>query len=154
PFPGGREGGWWEAWRASFTLSARTGRCKRIVARIVAPRGTMPSAARRLRALVLRGAVPLGSLPGNRHGSGATAMRHLAIGDVHGCLTALRRLAEFVPFDPGEDVLVTLGDYVDRGPDSRGVLDWLIAYKGKGKLVPLRGNHEVMMLAARDGDEA
>ncbi len=42
-------------------------------------------------------------------------MRHLAIGDIHGCLRALLTLAESVPFRP-DDVLVTLGDYVDGGP--------------------------------------
>jgi serine/threonine protein phosphatase 1 len=80
-------------------------------------------------------------------------MRHLAIGDIHGCFTALTKLAEFVPFRP-EDVVVTLGDYVDRGPDSCKVLDWLVWYFGKGHLVPLRGNHEEMMLGARHNKEA
>jgi serine/threonine protein phosphatase 1 len=76
-------------------------------------------------------------------------MRHLAIGDIHGCFAALTTLAEFVPFRP-DDVVITLGDVIDRGPDSRAVLDWLIAYQRRGTLVALRGNHEVMMLQARD----
>jgi serine/threonine protein phosphatase 1 len=76
-------------------------------------------------------------------------VRHLAIGDIHGCITALRTLADYVPFGP-TDLLITLGDYVDRGPGSRGVLDWLLEVHRRGKLVPLRGNHEVMMLLARD----
>jgi serine/threonine protein phosphatase 1 len=80
-------------------------------------------------------------------------VRHLAVGDIHGCFKALTTLAEFVPFQP-DDVLVTLGDYVDRGPDSCAVLDWLIDYRGKGRLVALRGNHELMMLAARRDSEA
>ncbi len=75
-------------------------------------------------------------------------MRTLAIGDVHGCFSALRTLAAFVPFHES-DLLITVGDYVDRGPDSRAVVDWLIERKRTGKLVALRGNHEVMMLAAR-----
>ena len=79
-------------------------------------------------------------------------MRHVAVGDVHGCLKALTSLVEFVELQP-DDVLVTLGDYVDRGPDSCAVLDWLIAYQRRGKLVALRGNHEIMMLAARDSGE-
>jgi serine/threonine protein phosphatase 1 len=77
-------------------------------------------------------------------------MRVLAIGDIHGCSVALRTLLAAVAPEP-EDRIVTLGDYVDRGPDSRGVLDQLIALRGTGTLIPLRGNHEVMMLAARDG---
>lgn len=79
-------------------------------------------------------------------------MRHLAIGDVHGCFTALKTLAAFVPFE-ADDVLITLGDYVDRGPDSCGVLDWLIDRQQRGTLVALRGNHELMMLAAREEEE-
>lgn len=45
--------------------------------------------------------------------------------------------------------MITLGDHVNRGSDSRGVLEWLIARAAQGNLVPLRGNHEVMMCAAR-----
>jgi serine/threonine protein phosphatase 1 len=80
-------------------------------------------------------------------------LRYLAVSDIHGCYRALTTLAEFVPFSP-DDVLITLGDYVDRGPDSYAVLDWLLAQLGRGRLVPLRGNHDVMMLAARDSDAA
>jgi serine/threonine protein phosphatase 1 len=74
--------------------------------------------------------------------------RHLAIGDIHGCFDALRTLASFV--DVGDDdVVVVLGDYVDRGPSTRDVIDWLIAFDKTNSLVALRGNHEVMMLNAR-----
>lgn len=71
--------------------------------------------------------------------------RTLAIGDIHGCLTALESLADFVPFED-DDTLVTLGDYVNRGPDSMGVLDWLVERCAGGNLVPLLGNHDVMFL--------
>jgi serine/threonine protein phosphatase 1 len=80
-------------------------------------------------------------------------VRYLAVGDIHGCFRALTTLAAFVPFQP-EDVVITLGDYVNRGPDSCAVLDWLIAYQQRGNLVALRGNHEIMMLQAREGEEA
>jgi serine/threonine protein phosphatase 1 len=80
-------------------------------------------------------------------------VRYLAVGDIHGCFRALTALADYVPFSP-DDVLITLGDYVDRGPDSYAVLDWLIARLGRGQLVPLRGNHDLMMLSARDSDAA
>ena len=77
-------------------------------------------------------------------------MRVLAIGDVHGCLGQLDDLLAWV--DPTRaDDLVFLGDYVDRGPDTRGVLNRLIELKQARPVVCLRGNHEVMMLAARDG---
>jgi serine/threonine protein phosphatase 1 len=76
-------------------------------------------------------------------------VRYLAVGDIHGCFRALAALAEFVPFRP-DDLLITLGDYVSRGPDSCAVLDWLCAYQKQGTLIALRGNHEVMMLESRD----
>ncbi|MCC9656740.1 metallophosphoesterase family protein [Rhodopirellula halodulae] len=74
--------------------------------------------------------------------------RHLAIGDIHGCIDALRSLVAFVDLR-GSDTVVTLGDYVDRGPDTRSVIDWLIAFGQSSSLVALRGNHDVMMLNAR-----
>ncbi len=75
-------------------------------------------------------------------------MRLLAIGDIHGCLRSLTTLLDAVS-PQSDDQIVTLGDYVDRGPDSRGVLDRVIALHEAGQLVPLRGNHEIMMLEAR-----
>jgi serine/threonine protein phosphatase 1 len=75
-------------------------------------------------------------------------MRTLAIGDIHGCLAALDDLLAAVAPQP-DDLLVFLGDYVDRGPDSRGVLDRLIELCRTHRVVPLRGNHEMMMRYAR-----
>lgn len=77
--------------------------------------------------------------------------RHLAIGDIHGCITALTTLLEFVEVRP-TDTIVTLGDYVDRGPDSRAVVDCVMELSRTVRLIPLRGNHEIMMLDARDSD--
>ncbi len=74
--------------------------------------------------------------------------RHLAIGDIHGCINALTNLVEFVGFRH-DDTIVTLGDYVDRGPDSRAVLDFLIELGKTHRHIPLRGNHEIMMMDAR-----
>jgi len=78
----------------------------------------------------------------------SSSERLLAIGDIHGCLAALETLAAAVPISD-DDMLVTLGDYVDRGPDSRGVVEWLIERLRAERLIPLLGNHEVVMLAAR-----
>jgi serine/threonine protein phosphatase 1 len=75
--------------------------------------------------------------------------RHLAIGDIHGCIRALTSLVEFVGLRP-DDTIVTLGDYVDRGPDSRAVVDFVINLGKTHHLVPLRGNHEIMMLDSRE----
>lgn len=71
-----------------------------------------------------------------------------AIGDVHGCRTALETLLEAVAPTP-HDTLVMLGDYVDRGPDTRGVIELLRQYQQTHRVVTLRGNHEAMMLNAR-----
>ena len=77
-------------------------------------------------------------------------MRVLAIGDIHGCLGPLDDLLAWVA-PAADDVLVTLGDYVDRGPDTRGVLDRLIGLKKSRPVICLRGNHEIMMLEAWRG---
>jgi len=75
--------------------------------------------------------------------------RIIAIGDVHGCSRSLTTLLEAV--DPqADDVLVPLGDYIDRGPDSRGVLDQLIALGQRGQVRPLLGNHEEILLSVVD----
>jgi serine/threonine protein phosphatase 1 len=75
-------------------------------------------------------------------------MRTLVIGDIHGCSTALELLLNELA--PGrDDTLVTLGDYVDRGPDTKGVLQRLIDLDASTRLVPILGNHEILMLDAR-----
>lgn len=76
--------------------------------------------------------------------------RTIAIGDIHGCSIALNALIDAIDLQPS-DTLVTLGDYVDRGIDSKGVLDHLIALQSRCNLVPILGNHDEMMLHARDG---
>lgn len=75
-------------------------------------------------------------------------MRILAIGDIHGCSTALDSLLNGVNLRKS-DVIVTLGDYVNKGPDTKGVLNRLIALHERGQLVPIRGNHDLMFLLAR-----
>jgi serine/threonine protein phosphatase 1 len=77
-------------------------------------------------------------------------MRTLAIGDIHGCALAFRVLLDAVAPEP-DDQVVTLGDYVDRGPDSRGVLDRLIRLERECRLVALLGNHDEMLLQASRG---
>ena len=80
-------------------------------------------------------------------------MRRFAIGDIHGCLTALQVLDKELAFGDG-DTVVTLGDYLDRGPDSRGVIEYLLGLRERCHLVALRGNHEIMMLRARNDRSA
>ncbi|HEX8385407.1 MAG TPA: metallophosphoesterase family protein [Rubricoccaceae bacterium] len=77
-----------------------------------------------------------------------------AIGDVHGCARTLDALLSRIADDAGaplgpSDTLVFVGDYVDRGPDSPGVLDRVLALEadaGGPRVVVLRGNHDQMML--------
>ncbi len=78
--------------------------------------------------------------------------RTIAIGDIHGCSTALVRLLHIIEPTP-DDTIITLGDYVDRGIDSKGVLDELIALAGRCRLMPILGNHDEMMLNARNGKD-
>lgn len=70
--------------------------------------------------------------------------RLLAIGDVHGCRVALKKLLKLVELRK-EDTVVMLGDYVDRGPNSKGVISDLLKWKWEAKLVILKGNHELIM---------
>jgi serine/threonine protein phosphatase 1 len=79
-------------------------------------------------------------------------MRTLAIGDVHGCHTALLTLLQQIK-PTSTDRLMFLGDYVDRGPASRQVIETLLELKNTCDVVFLRGNHEEMMLDARKKDE-
>jgi serine/threonine protein phosphatase 1 len=73
--------------------------------------------------------------------------RTIAIGDIHGCSAALDALIEAIRPRP-EDCIVTLGDYINRGPDSRGVIERLIDLKDRYRLVTLLGNHEEMLFEA------
>jgi serine/threonine protein phosphatase 1 len=74
--------------------------------------------------------------------------RVIAIGDIHGCIHALDGLLEWITPSP-EDVLVPLGDFVDRGEHSRQVVDRLMELRELTQLYPLMGNHEEMILASR-----
>lgn len=75
------------------------------------------------------------------------AGRTIAIGDIHGCLRAVDTLLDaIVPV--AEDTLVFLGDFIDRGPQSRGVLDRLLSLSRSCRLIPLLGNHEELLLDA------
>ncbi len=77
------------------------------------------------------------------------AQRIIAVGDVHGCSVALRTVIGAI--DPTEsDVVVMLGDCIDRGPDSRGVIEQVIELGERCQVIPILGNHEEMLLAAVD----
>jgi len=80
-------------------------------------------------------------------------MRELAIGDIHGCIQSFETLLGIV--NPrSDDTLVLLGDYMDRGPESYSVLEKVLELNSHCTLIPLTGNHEKLLLAARDSPEA
>lgn len=70
-----------------------------------------------------------------------------AIGDIHGCYDKLTELLRRIPFDPDRDTIIFLGDYINRGPDSYQVIDYLVELKKSCRdAVFLKGNHEQMLL--------
>ena len=74
--------------------------------------------------------------------------RTIAIGDIHGCSDAL--VSILLAIDPKpDDTIITLGDYVNRGMDSKGVLDTLIDLSKQCRLVPILGNHDEMMMKSK-----
>ena len=81
-----------------------------------------------------------------------------AIGDVHGCWNQLEALiAACEKIRAGRDGrFVLVGDYVDRGPDPKGVLDFLIDRNScdPDRFICLRGNHDQMLVAAAAGDRS
>ena len=69
------------------------------------------------------------------------------IGDVHGCLDMLKRLIDNIEWNPPNDRLIFIGDYIDRGEDAKGVVDFVLKLKEDSPLVQcLIGNHEQMFL--------
>ena len=68
-----------------------------------------------------------------------------AVGDIHAELAKLQELIDSLPLEEGDE-LVFLGDYIDRGPDARGVVEYLIALKSQRRCEFLLGNHESMLL--------
>ena len=87
-----------------------------------------------------------------KHARGPDRLRVYAIGDVHGRLDLLQEMhrriqAENDKTPPFDWVIVHLGDYVDRGPDSKGVLDLLVnAQKKTHRMLAIAGNHDIGFL--------
>ncbi len=77
-------------------------------------------------------------------------MRRYVIGDVHGCSKALRTIVERIsPTD--DDQIIFLGDLIDRGPDSKGVIDLILEISRSTRVISLRGNHELMLMGVLFG---
>jgi serine/threonine protein phosphatase 1 len=72
--------------------------------------------------------------------------RIFAVGDIHGCVDKLVSLMDIIDVDLKKETLVFMGDYIDRGPHSKEVVDYLIDLaRGGNRVVFLKGNHELML---------
>ncbi|NLR72756.1 serine/threonine protein phosphatase [Novosphingobium sp. ERN07] len=85
--------------------------------------------------------------------------RVYAVGDIHGRLDLFEQLLQRIEEDdarrgPADTTLILLGDLVDRGPESRGVVDRAMQLAQTGKVRVLAGNHEEMLLTSMESDEA
>ena len=70
-----------------------------------------------------------------------------AIGDIHGCLDKLDMMMKRIKIDEEEDTLVFIGDFIDRGPAPKGVVDFVLDLKKKYRnIICLLGNHEQTFL--------
>ncbi len=80
-------------------------------------------------------------------------MKRYAIGDIHGCLNTFKTILKQINYSKGDE-LILLGDYVDRGPDSKGVFDFIFEMLDDGhNVVCLRGNHEQILLNSMTDNE-
>ncbi len=80
-------------------------------------------------------------------------MRLLVISDIHGCNNTFQALLDQVGLSK-EDVLILGGDYIDRGPDSKAVIDLILDLQDEGyHLICLKGNHEDLMLRGIKKDD-
>lgn len=72
--------------------------------------------------------------------------RIFAIGDIHGCINTFQKLLDEIHLRKS-DTIYCIGDYIDRGPDSKGVIDLILDLRKRGyRVSTLRGNHEQMMM--------
>lgn len=80
--------------------------------------------------------------------SANTQGRDFAVGDIHGCFTALQKALNHISFNPAKDRLFSVGDLVDRGPESDQVLNWL----DRPWFHAICGNHDFMIWRSALGD--
>src|SRR5581483_7880071 len=79
--------------------------------------------------------------------------RTFAIGDIHGCCKTFTRLLLEELAIQKDDTIYCVGDYVDRGPDSKGVVDLILKLRADGYTIyTLRGNHEELMLSSANSN--
>ena len=80
--------------------------------------------------------------------------RIFIIGDLHGCLGMLQRLMDKIKWQPDKDRLIFLGDYIDRGEDPKGVVNFILKLtKFSSDVQCLIGNHEAIFLDYLNGKD-
>lgn len=77
-----------------------------------------------------------------------------AVGDIHGCISNLKGIMNMIDIDAENDTLIFIGDYIDRGPNPKGVVDFVLQLRRSiNHVICLMGNHEQMFLDyINDGD--
>jgi serine/threonine protein phosphatase 1 len=76
------------------------------------------------------------------------------IPDIHGCVKTVKTLVENQIEPDKDDQLIFIGDYIDRGPDSKGVIDYIMELEAQGFAIrKLMGNHEDYCLTAWEEDQ-
>lgn len=79
--------------------------------------------------------------------------RTLVISDIHGCIEQFQSLLKLAEYDPSSDKLIMIGDYVDRGPQSREVVEQVRTLVEQHGAIALRGNHDQRLVDfIRSGD--
>ena len=82
------------------------------------------------------------------------AERRLVVGDIHGCYYTMQKLLDEKIRLSSDDHIYFLGDYIDRGPRSRDVLEFMLKLKAQGYHVFfIKGNHELMLLHAMEDEQ-
>ena len=84
---------------------------------------------------------------------GSKGQRIFAVGDIHGCAKELEALLRKIKLS-NDDLIIFLGDYIDRGPDARRVVDLILELSSMRKVITLRGNHESLLLDFLDRPES
>lgn len=83
-----------------------------------------------------------------------TASQTVAIGDIHGCAKSIESLLKKIHRKAGTTrPYIFLGDYTDRGPDSKSVIDLLLEFSETHECIFLRGNHDQMLLDAYENED-
>jgi len=78
--------------------------------------------------------------------------KYIAVGDIHGCAATLKALLDKLG-EHNDRSFIFVGDYIDRGPSSKEVVDYLLDFRNQADCIFLRGNHEQMMLDAMEGGD-